>query len=117
MNGKKIIWFSQHEPLQVQIRELKKIFGEKTEVVQHPKVFANAEEIVKIYKEMQGEEMVVVAPLSVIARLCDLGIKPLWAKMVQVPIQKAEVIAKGRGYKFVEFKRIKGLKIEFCNII
>lgn len=117
MTSKKIIWFSRHEPLESQITELKRLFGEETEIIQDPKPFSSAEEVVKRYKEMNGDDMVVVAPLSVLGRLCQLGIKPLWADMEVVGLEEAEVIAAGRGYKFKEFKRVKKLVLEFENEI
>ena len=39
----KIIWFSRHEPLKSQITELKRLFGEETEIIQDPKPFSSAE--------------------------------------------------------------------------
>jgi len=58
--------------------------------------------------------MVAVAPLSVIARLCELGLRPLWAEMEQVwSRQESDVSAKGRFYRFVRFRRIMAVKLEF----
>ena len=56
----------------------------------------------------------VVAPLSVIARLCELGLKPLWAEMKQVRSwEEADLLYRGRFYRFVRFRRIKAVKLEF----
>jgi len=109
---KKILWLSRHKPLKSQIAELQRIFGE-VEVKQDIKPFDSAEEIVKRFAKGGYDEMVVVAPLSVIARLTELGIKPLYAQMQQVPAEEAEVEVTGRYYKFVGFKRIKAVKVEY----
>lgn len=63
------------------------------------------------------DEMVVVAPLSVISHICNQGIRPLWAEMKQVPIDQAEVIDKNQGYKFIKFRRVKRLALEFEDIV
>lgn len=111
--AKRVVWFSRHKPLESQIIELKRLFGEDVEIIQDPKPFSNAEEIMKRYKEMNGDDMVVVAPLSVLGKLCQLCIKPLWADMELVNEKDAEVFAGGRGYRFKEFKRVKKLVLEF----
>ena len=111
--GKKILWLSRHNPLPSQISELKRIFGKDVEVVIDPQPFDNAEDIALRFKNGGYDEMVVVAPLSVIQRLTELGIKPLWAEMKRVSKEEAETSVSGRYYKFIKFKRIKGIKIEF----
>ena len=111
---KRILWLSRHFPLPSQIKELKRIFGEDVEVVVDPNPFSDAEDIVNRFKAGNFDDMVVVAPLSVIQRLTELGIKPLWAEMKRVDSkEEAETEVSGRYYKFIKFKRIKGIKIEF----
>lgn len=113
---KKIVWFSRHPALPSQVQELKRIFGEDIEIIPDPKPFSNAEDIVRRFRAVSGDEMVVVAPLSVLGRLCDLGIKPLWAEMQEVPPEEAEVVTNGRGYRFVRFRRVKRLALEFEDV-
>lgn len=108
----KIHWVSRHPALKSQIKELKRLFGE-IEIIHDPKPFSNAQEIYNRFKEYQADEIVIVAPMSVISKIIELGIKPLWAEMEEVPVKQSEVVAKGRGYKFKKFKRIKKLKFEF----
>ena len=114
--GKKILWLSRHNPLPSQISELKRIFGEDTIVIQDPNPFSNAEEIVERFKSGGYDEMVVVAPLTVIKKLTELGIKPLWAEMKLCPKEEAETCVSGRYYKFVKFKRIMDVKIVFKEL-
>lgn len=45
MEGKKIIWFSRHEPLKSQITELKRLFGNDVKIVKDSKPFSSAEEV------------------------------------------------------------------------
>jgi len=112
---KKVVWFSRHDPLPSQVVELHRLFGE-VEIVQDPNPFNSAEDIMARFRAIGGDEMVVVAPLSVMGRLCDLGIRPLWAEMERVPEDQAEVIASGRGYRFVRFRRVKRLALEFEEV-
>ena len=111
----KILWLSQHDPLPSQIAVLKQKFGE-IKVIQDPRPFSSAEDIVGRFRKGGYDDIVVVAPLSVIAKLVELGIKPLWAQMDQVPVSESEVSAKGRGYRFNRFRRIKALYLEFEEI-
>lgn len=111
---KKILWLSQHKPLPIQLSYLPKYLNSEVEVVPDPKPFSSAEEIVKRYRAGNYDDMVVVAPMSVISRLIDLGIKPLWAEMQVVPDQSAaDVTAKGRHYKFMRWRRIIALNFKF----
>ena len=109
---KRILWLSRHDPLPSQIAELQRIFG-AVEITKDPNPFDSAEDIVQRFRKGGYDEMVVVAPLTVIAKLCELGIRPLYAEMKQVPREEAEVEASGRYYRFVKFKRIVGVKVEF----
>jgi hypothetical protein len=113
---KKILWLSQHQPLPRQIEELKRLFGD-VEVLQDVSPFQNAEEITRRYKEGGYDDLVVVAPLSVIARLSELGLKPLWAEMKQIRSRsEADLSYRGRFYRFIRFRRIKAVKLEFTEV-
>lgn len=109
----KILWLSQHTPLASQIAELKRLFGDDVLLEQDPRPFSSAEEINQRYRAGGYGDLVVVAPLSVIARLVDLGIKPLWAQMDQVELPQAEVRVKNRGYRFNRFRRVTALNLVF----
>lgn len=109
---KKILWLSQHVPLQKQIAELQRIFRQ-VEVIRDPRPFSNAEEIFGRYKAGSYTEIVTVAPLSVIAKLCELGLRPLYAQMDQVANQgEADLSYRGRFYRFNRFVRVKAVKME-----
>lgn len=111
---KKVLWMSQHRPLPVQIEALKERFGPDVKVIQDPKPFSSAEEIMMRYKAHDFDDMVIVAPLSVISKLIELGVKPLWCQMDLVASAiEADTTYRGRHYKFIRFRRIKTVRIEF----
>lgn len=113
--SKKILWLSRHSPLDVQLAQLREKYGENV-IVEQPRelVWKSAEDIIKIFKEGGYDDMVIVAPLTVIARICEYGIKPLWAEMQVVKdATEADTKCNGRLYKFIRFRRIKCVKLEF----
>jgi len=112
----RVLWMSRHDPLPSQIAALKRLYGEDTEVVKDPRPFASAEEIADRYRAGGYDDLVVVAPLSVLGKLCELGLKPLWAEMEAVSPEEAEVEAAGRYYRFVRFRRVKRLVLEFEEV-
>jgi len=114
--AKKVVWFSRHPAIPKQISELKRLFGEDTEITADPKPFSGADDIVRRFRDAGGDEMVVVAPLSVIDTICKRGIKPLWAEMEAVSEDQADVIANGRHFRFVRFRRVKRLVLEFEEV-
>lgn len=113
---KKIIWFSRHEPIQKQIDELKHIFGD-IEVIQDPNPFSSVDDIVDRFRKNNGDEMVVVAPMTVIDQLLKRGIKPLYAEMELVQGDDFDVEANGRRFKFVKFSRITDIIIKKEELI
>lgn len=112
----KILWLSQHKPLPQQRKKLENLFGEIM-LLRDVNPFANAKDIYQRYQAGGYDDLVVVAPLSVIERLCEMGLHPLWAEMEQVENDgSAEVVVRERFYRFVEFKRIKAVKLEFMEV-
>jgi len=115
--AKKVYWMSRHEPLPSQITELKRLFGEGVIVEKDPQPFSSADDIVERFRRSGADELVIVAPLSVIAQVVQRGIKPLWAEMQQVEDpSEAETEAAGRYYRFVRFRRIVGIEIKFEDV-
>lgn len=114
----KILWMSRHAPLASQEAELARLFGGDIVVEQDPRPFSSAEDIAARYRRGGYDDLVVVAPLSVLSRLVDLGLKPLWAEMTLVGRAEAEVTMPRRSgrvdyYKFTRFRRVKALRLEF----
>jgi len=114
---KKVYWMSRHAPLESQVKELRRLFGDDVIVEQDPQPFSSADDIVNRFRESGADELVIVAPLSVIAQVVQRGIKPLWAEMQQVDNKsEAETEAAGRFYRFVRFRRIAGIEIKFEDV-
>lgn len=114
----KILWVSRHQPLPRQLAELERLFG-TVQVTQDPKPFSSAEDIVRRFQQAGYDDIVVVAPLSVLARLIDLGIRPLWADMERVSDRfLAEVTMQRKSgrvdlFCFSRFRRVTALRMEF----
>jgi len=112
---KRILWISRYPILQSQRKALLVHFG-FCNIIEDPRPFDTAEDIKRRFNNGNFDELVVVAPLSVIVRLCELGLRPLWAEMKQVSREEAEVYAAGHYYRFKRFRRIKGMRIDFTDI-
>ena len=123
---KTVGWFSRHVPLPAQLRELEQKLG-KCVVIEQKQMFSSASDMIALAKEWKVEHAVIVAPLSMIAKVVeakDNGIIWLWAQMEPVHPNIScssckeynadrDVIAPNnrggltRHYRFKEFKIIK----------
>jgi hypothetical protein len=121
----KILWVSKNKPLESQIRELKRHFGDDTKIDLDPNPFSSAYTIVNRYKNGGYDEMVLIAPLSICKLITELGYKPLYSEMVSASPKDYELAVRGIGdrvrgssryYKFVKFKRIQSIKITFSEL-
>lgn len=110
---KKIIWISRHPMQGVQMGALRRMFGEDVVVVAELRPFDNAETIVRRVREGDYDDCIVVAPYSVLHRMTEIGLRPLWADAEQVFDQsRSDWGVKGRMYRFLGFKRVKRLVLE-----
>ena len=121
--SKRVLWVSRHDVLPAQ----KKWLGEKlgvTEVVKDAQPFSGAEEIAQRFRDGNYDEIVVVAPLSVMGKLTELGVRPLWAEMKEVGSEAFDAASdvllesstKTRHMRFVTFRRVKRLVLEFEEV-
>jgi hypothetical protein len=100
----------------LQVAELERLFGQ-IQICQDVNSWKCAEDIAKIFQNGNYNEMMVVLPLSVIAKLTEFGIKPLWADMQQVfDHSEADLTYSDRFYKFMGIRRIKTVRMEFEKI-
>lgn len=106
---------SQHSPERRQLEALRRLFGDDVSVEQDPRPFDSAEKIADRFRAEGYDDIVVVAPLSVIGRLVDLNLRPLWSQMDQVDPKTGnpDIVYRGRGYRFNRFRRVKALHLEF----
>ena len=111
---KRVLWVSRHTPHPVQLPALEQYLGDSVEITKLPG-FRSAEDIVQNFREGQYDDMVIVAPLSVIARVVDLGVRPLWSEAAEEPDRSRAHFQGGGGkwFRFVRFRRIKALHLEF----
>jgi len=112
---KKIVWMSQHRPSASQIAALRGMFGDDVQVVLDPNPFDDAREIAARFRRGGFDDMVVVCPLSVLDHLCRAGIRPLWSEAAEEnDPRKIEFRgARGQGFRFVRFRRVRRVAIEF----
>lgn len=111
---KRILWLSRHRPLPVQIEELHRLWP-GCEIAQNVEPFGDAAEIVRRIRRGGYDEIVVVAPLSVLDQLCQRGVRPIRAEMDQIqtltdPTREVEAPG-GRIYRFREFRHVVRLEL------
>lgn len=112
MPQKKVLWVSQHPMHSVQKGALRRMFGVDVKVVEDLHPFDSAEEIVRRVRSGGYDDVIVVAPYSVLDRMCKLGLRPLWADSEQVfDLARADWSVKGRHYRFAGFSRVKELRL------
>jgi hypothetical protein len=101
----KIAWMSQHSPLPEQIAELERLFG-SFELMQDVNPFEHADSICRKLRlagfAFGSDELVIVAPLSVLREICKRGIYPLRAVMERIG---------ERQWKFLRFQRVKSVDL------
>lgn len=112
---KKILWMSRHKPHTKQVEALRVLFGQDVLIEQESRPFNDARDIAKRFREGKYDDMVVVAPLSVIAVLCGEGIKPLWSESIEEndPSKIDFRGARNQGFRFDRFRRISRVALEF----
>lgn len=132
---KKVGWFSRNTPLPAQLRELEQKLG-KCIVLEYKQMFGSARDVITLAKSWKVEHAVIVAPLSMIAKIVeakDSGITWLWAQMdpvhpenscpgysscVQYNADRDVIVPNNRGgltrhHRFNTFKIIERVEIVF----
>ena len=109
---KKVLWVSQHSMQGVQMGCLRRMYGNDVEVVEDTRPFDSAEIIIRRVRDGGYDDVIVVAPYSVLDRMCKLGLRPLWADAEQVfNRMQADWSVRNRHYRFLGFSRVKELKL------
>lgn len=107
-------WLSRHRPLPAHVAALDRLFGPGIRILVDPDPFADADEVLARFRASGAEEIVLVAPLTVIAALCARGVTPLRAVMTPIPQASdpwTDVEEKGRAYRFSHFERILEVRL------
>jgi len=112
---KKILWVSRHRPHQRQLEVLREMYGQDTVIDREVNAFDDARQIAEKFRNDGYDDMVIVAPLSVIQVLCNEGVKMLWSEATEENDPKRIEFygARGQGFRFVRFRRIKRVIVEF----
>ena len=119
-----IYWFSRHSPLPAQRRALNELFPD-SEIAQDENVFDDAKDIVSRFGSLNLSEVqvVIIAPLSLVARLLDYGVHPLWPEMEPVGkyyamthLDECVSAPRGRWFRFVRFRRLMRIEMKFEEI-
>lgn len=108
---------SRHEPHTKQVEALRVMFGQDVLIEQESRPFDDARQIGNRYRRGRYDDMVIVAPLSVIAVLCGERINPLWSESVEEddPSKIDYRGARNQGFRFVRFRRIIRVALEFAD--
>lgn len=113
----KVLWVSRHRPHASQLEALRERYGRDVMVDLEPRPFDDARFIAQRFREGGYSDMVIAAPLSVIQVLCNEQIPMLWSEAV--PENNTKLVefrgARGQGYRFVRFRRIKRVVMEFAD--
>lgn len=125
---KKILWVSKHQPLKSQVDELKRLFGDDVYIRIYTKSFNHAAQITSVYREGYYDDMVLIAPLSLVRVITSFGIKPLYSQMQELNADdpRVEIVINSlkerlqnhpRYMKFLKFKRVERLEMVFSEIV
>lgn len=112
---KRVLWMSRHYPCNSQIVALQQKYGSDVIIDRDPNPYDDARKVARRYREGKYDDMVIVAPLTVVAIMCHENIPMLWSESVEEydPSKIEFCGARGQGFRFVRFRRIKRVAVEF----
>lgn len=116
---KKILWFSRHPMMEFQRPILQKLFGSDVFVEQliGRDAYISAEKIAETMCREKYDEIIMVAPLSVMAKVVELGVNPIKAEVVEIKDSREATFSyNGRHYKFIKFVRVVRLELVTENL-
>ena len=119
-NARVVVWFSRHDPIARQREELARLFPHSRLILDH-EAFATADDVLQRFAAAGGDEMVIVAPLSVAQALIERGIRPLWPAMEMTGPEQGEVTMRRRDgrvhhYRFIRFRRLVAIDLCFEDL-
>lgn len=92
-----------------------RLFGPDT-MVEHRGEARNGEHVARDFARSGATECVIVAPLAVLEHVLKEGIRPLWSEMTECKTDDPQVdvrLPDGRCFRFVGFKRLTALELEY----
>ena len=81
MKPKRLLWISRHAPTKDQIKELQTVFGQRVEIMRVSTMIRRGNEVVKMMREKNCDEVVVVLPLQIQEQMMVEGVNPIRAVM------------------------------------
>jgi len=109
---KRVLWISRHPPLPKEVEALEKALG-RIQILQYASSVRDADHVLRLVEQYKADEVVTILPLSIIMRLCERGLHPIWPECVQVENGEYDFIDEGSGrkYKFTRFVRVREVKL------
>jgi hypothetical protein len=112
---KRVLYLTRHEWTPSEWLALQEKFGIQSVIESDQRAFNDAKEIKKRLEQGNFDELVIVAPLSVIQELSREKINLYHSEMVvENDPNKVEYHgARGQGYRFERLRKIKGVALQF----
>lgn len=93
---------TRHPASSSEFAAYREAFGQAVAAVEDTRPFRDGREVLERFQRARADELLVVAPYSVIDQLVRGGIKPLWAEFVD--------------NRFVALHRVQGVRIDFQEL-
>lgn len=105
----RVLWLSRHEPTPAQAAALAGCV-----VTRDARPISNADDVVARFRRGEFDDLVVIAPLTVLRALVERGMRPIYPQMEPATERDGEVrVARGRWVKFAGFRRLNNVAVEF----
>lgn len=95
---RRVLRATRHPASREELAEIRRLFGGRVEVVEDAQPFRDGREILDRVARAGADDLLVVAPYSVMNQIVQGGRNPLWAKVV--------------GGRFVSLHRVRGVRID-----
>ena len=117
----KLLWLSRHRLLPVQRAALVAKWPEVEIIEDRAWQAALTGPVAPVVARMRAEridEVAMVAPLSVVQRFVEAGLRPLWAEMIEAKRGERPdlTLPDGRGFRFAGWRRVRRLALEFDDL-
>ncbi len=98
----RILRATRHPASREELADIRRLFGERVEVVEDDRPFRDGREVLDWAARAGADDLLVVAPYSVMDQIVQSGRKPLWARIV--------------GGRFDSLHRVQGIRIDFEGV-
>jgi hypothetical protein len=101
----KILRVTRHPIAGGELAAFQAAFGPQVQFVENPQPFRDGADIIDRMRRLGADEVLVVAPYSVYDQMVRAGVKPLYAKMVEIG---------HHGWTFKSLHRVVGITVRFA---